>query len=66
MCKGMVEALSTERRKGINEGMEKGIAKQLLLSVEKLRSNLELDLAEACAVLDISLEEYENAKVMFG
>ena len=39
-----------------------GKAESLLQSVEQIMKNLSVDLAEACRILSISLEEYEKAK----
>lgn len=44
------------------EGMVTGSAKKLAENIESLMKNLSLDLPKACAALNITVEEYTNAK----
>ena len=58
MCKAITDMIETSR----NEGIEKGIEKDKVASVDKLQKNLGLNLHEACAALEISVEEYQKIK----
>lgn len=56
--------IGVERGKelGIEQGIEQGSLKTLVKSVELNMKNLHMDLKEACEGLEISVEEYEDAK----
>ena len=56
--------IGVERGKelGIEKGMEHGRLKTLVKSVELSMKNFHMNLQEACQGLEISVEEYENAK----
>ncbi len=47
---------------GMEQGREQGSLKTLVRSVELTMKNFHMDLQEACEGLEISTEEYENAK----
>lgn len=47
---------------GIEQGMEQGSLRSMIRHVESVMKNLHLSLQEACAGLEISVEEYEEAK----
>ena len=48
--------------RGEERGIEKGIAQNLVKSVDSAMKNLGIDLQQACEALGTSVEEYENAK----
>ncbi len=56
--------IGVERGKelGIEEGKEQGTLKTLVRSVELNMKNYHMNIQEACEGLEISVEEYENAK----
>lgn len=47
---------------GMERGMEQGSLRSMIRHVESVMKNLHLSLQEACAGLEISVEEYEEAK----
>ncbi len=51
--------------RGKELGIEQGSLSALIRHVDSARKNLHLSLQEACAGLEISVEEYENAKRQF-
>lgn len=48
--------------RGIERGIEQGSLRSIIKCVESAMKNLHLSLQEACAGLEISVEEYEEAK----
>lgn len=56
--------IGVERGKelGIEKGMKHGRLKTLVKSVELSMKNFHMNLQEACQGIEISVEEYENAK----
>ena len=54
--------LKSEREWSYNSGREAGHAETLIKDVDSLIKKLEIDLQEACEILEISVEQYENAK----
>ncbi len=58
MCRAIEEMREQERK----EGLIVGKMESLLQSVEQVRKNLSVDLTEACRILGVTLEEYDNAK----
>lgn len=47
---------------GMERGMEQGSLRSIIKCVDSAMKNLHLSLQEACAGLEISVEEYEEAK----
>lgn len=56
--------IGVERGKelGIEQGIEQGSLRTMIRHVELNMKNLHLTLEEACKGLEISVEDYENAK----
>lgn len=51
---------------GHAQGLDEGDAKRLLSSVAGVMNKLNLSLQEACDAVDVSVEQYENAKKLVG
>lgn len=56
------EGIEEGRELGVIEGRQQGTAKQLLMNVNNLSKSLNVSIEEACRLLGITLEEYEQAK----
>lgn len=56
MCKAITDM--------INDGIEIGIEKQKIASVDRMQKKLGLSLQEACDVEEISVDEYEKTKAL--
>ena len=62
--KSMCEVLDRVERRGIEQGIEQGIATKFVKDVETLMKNLNLSLLEACKALNATEEDYRLAKSM--
>lgn len=59
---GFEEGFDAGKSTGLSEGIITGISTKLVENIESLMKNLNLDLPEACAALDTTVEEYTKAK----
>ncbi len=59
---GMREGMSLGVTRGISQGISQGISRGVLMSVENIMRNLSLELAQACAAVGTTVEEYREAK----
>ena len=51
---------------GIEQGVQQGIWKATISSVENVAANLKIDIEDACKIVGVSMEEYEHAKEQLG
>ena len=57
----MCNLSDTIEERGINKGIERGEAKQLIENIMSLQRKLDLSVEEACKLLDVSMEQYRVA-----
>lgn len=60
--KGVEKGKELGIERGIEQGMEQGNMKTLIRSIELNMKNFHINLEQACEGLEISVEDYENAK----
>ncbi len=61
MCNFSEGILERGMEQGIKQGIEQGDARRLTESVEKIMKNLRISLENACALLEITIEQYGEA-----
>ena len=58
----MCNLSDTIEERGINKGIERGEAKNLIENIMSLQKKLNLSLEEACELLDVTPEQYHAAR----
>ena len=63
---GREQGLQQGLEQGLEQGLQQGLQQRLIDNVKSLQNNLNLTLEEALKALDVTMKEYETAKVNVG